>query len=134
MIRIDKIVKELPIILLFAAVILLLVNNEISKKNNVTVEIIVGILFFISFFIELYLDIKSKRYTTFIFIIISDIVKIAALMVLLYYYFHHYDIINMDYRWKRNIIMHKSGFWLVIMESVKRLFESQRFEKTNDKL
>lgn len=87
-------------------------------------EIIISILFLISYFIELYLDVRSNKFKTVGFIVLTDIIKIAALIGLIYLSFT-----NIELLWERKMNMQKCGSLMVIMVPIKGLLESDRFAK-----
>lgn len=124
--KLKKIQENLPIIFIVIAMLLILVNDSDSKQIDIHLEMIIIILFFIAFSMELYQDIKSRKYSTAIPIIVVDVVQIVALIVLCYYNYKSIDKVNNDLLWERMENMRHSGFIMILMSSIRIILKSQR--------
>lgn len=128
----NKILECLPLTACILAVALLLLANKqkyIPQNNIITIACI---LFFISFAVDLYMDIKSRKCMNSVFIIIADVIKMIAFIVICYYSFKPYEKTNIDLLWKRHDIISYSGLVISIMEGLKSVFEGKNSQKNKD--
>lgn len=127
-----KLWGNLPCYLQILAAAVILLNYAISEKNLIFIEASVGILFFISYLIEIYRDISVRQYSTTLYIIGSDLIKIAALILLCYYNFMNYDRTDLLFQVKRHNIMSVCGFLIIFMIPVKSFLQVKRFKNSNN--
>lgn len=132
MIKLNKLFENLPIIIILIALLLLLANEFISKQMDFYIEITVIILFLLAFAIELYLDIKNRKYTISILIIIADIIKIVAFIALCYFNYKSIDEANSELLWERAENIRILGLIVILMPSIKSILKNQRLEKNNN--
>lgn len=92
----ESILENLSLIMVVVALILFWLNDKKTKQIDFHLGIVIITLFVIIFLIGLYLDIKNRKYTTIIFIVIADIVEITAFISVCYLSFRH-DYTNINH-------------------------------------
>lgn len=127
--KLKKIQENLPIIFIAIAMLLILVNDSDSKQIDIHLEMIIITLFFIAISMELYQDIKSRKYSTAILIIVVDVIQIVAFIALCYFNYKSIDKANNDLLWKKAENMRHSAYIMILMPSIRMVLKSQRFEK-----
>jgi hypothetical protein len=95
---------------------------------NINIENTGFILFALNFFIGLYLDIRYKRYTTSVFIIIVDAVEIILLLGACYFNLLKYDKSDFDALWDRNTNIRTCFFLMSFISLIKSFLESDKFK------
>ena len=113
------------------AMLLLWINNTKSRQMNFHIEIIIIILFLFAILLDLCSDVKSRKYSTTMFIIIADVVEIITLIALCYLHFKSVDKTNTELLWERAKNIRHVGLILILIPSIKSILKSQRFEKNN---
>lgn len=120
-----KIILSLIIII----AIILIPEKDLTAKEENYFAIILSVLFFIYFAINLYKDITNIQYSTAIFIIVVDVIEIVALIALCYLYFKNYDKTNVDIIWKRKNNIQICTFFLLGMLPIKSMLKNQKLKK-----
>jgi len=131
LIKLSKVIKNLPLIMITAAIILLWINKIIPKQMNYYIEIIAILLLF-AFLLDLYLDIKNKEYSTQKFIIIADVVEIISYIALFYLQYKSVDETNTELLWERAENIRLVGLIMLLAPFLKSILKSQRFKINNN--
>lgn len=127
MLKLKKAIENLPIILIAVSMLLLLINK--SKQIDFNIEITIFLLFLFAFLLDLYLDVKSRQYSTAKFIIITDVIEVIAFIALCYFNIKSIDKANNELLWKRSENIRLVGLILILIQFIKSILKSQRFEK-----
>jgi quinol-cytochrome oxidoreductase complex cytochrome b subunit len=125
--KLNKVIRNLPIIMIAVAMLLLLLNK--SEQINFNIKITIFILLLFAFLLDLYFDVKSRQYSTAKFIIITDVIEVIAFIALCYLNFKSIDKANIELLWERSKNIRLVCLVLVLMQFIKNILKSQRFEK-----
>ncbi len=90
-----KSIMTSSLLIIFIAMLLIFFQNHITNSDiKAIIEIISIALFGIYFIIEAYKDIAKHQYTTYIYIILTNLVVLLAFAFMCYLQYKHYDNID----------------------------------------
>ncbi len=124
----QKFISNLSLVIAVIVLILLFLPDFIFKKNNPFFEYIAGTLIGVNFIVDLVIDIKQRKYSTAIFIIMIDILQIVALIIFCILNTISVDQTNLELLWKRHDYIQMSVLTVTLLGAVKCSLESKRFE------
>ncbi len=130
----QKIISNLSLVIAVIALILLFLPDFIFKKDNPLFEYIAGALIVVYYVVDLVIDIKQRKYSTAIFIIIIDILQIVAIIIFCILHTISVDQTNMELLWKRYDYIQKSVLTIIVLGGVKCILESKKFEIQHESL
>ncbi len=111
------------------ALLLLCISRLNSKQMDFYIGIIVIILFFLAYSIDLYRDIKHRQYSTAILIIVVEIAEIVAFIALCYTNFEDIDKTNIELLWERQRNIRNIGLIMLLLLSIKSILKNPKFDK-----
>lgn len=128
MIKYKKVLTNLPSILIVVAILLLLINDKKSEEMNFSIGIIIVILILVVILLDLYKDIKNRKYSTANLIMIANIVEIIVFIALCYLHIKNVDKTNIELLWERAKNIKSLGLIMIFISVIKSILKSQRFE------